>query len=140
MDEDDCLAVVQKYGTHYYTRADMGGKLTQVSSIQESYFSSQSTVETSNAVQTSFGASVSGYGQSASGSVSYAQTKTDNTDQQAEYESKTTKSSVIHKGRAPGSFGWLTNNLCVSTFVFCCRTSSGQQRRPFNVVRLGILN
>ena len=109
--------MVQNFGTHYYTKADMGGKLTQISSMQDNYFFSQSSTETSNSMEMSFGASVSGYGNAASASVSYATTQTDDTSQQSEHESKTTKSSIITKGGAPGAFGPAEdNNAAPSTW------------------------
>lgn len=52
------LPIVEKYGTHYYTSADMGGKLVMMSSISTSLTSSTSSRSVQQSTKMSFSAKV----------------------------------------------------------------------------------
>ena len=101
----DYFTLFAKYGTHYYRKAVLGGKLVQISSTSHSYTSSKSESEYNDRVQAGFSASAGGWGISASASGDYSQQEQGKRSEQAQYEENTSKSSIISYGGAPGSFG-----------------------------------
>ena len=104
-DSDAMIALVEKYGTHYYTSANMGGKLVMTTSTSSSKAATTSESSTTKAVQISFSAKVSGYGANADAAGSYSKATSENDAAQSDFESSSTHSSIISYGGAPGSFG-----------------------------------
>lgn len=83
----------------------MGGKLTMTMSTEYSLSSQFNSAQMSEMATYSFSAAVSGWGVSASAAGSYAESVTDSSSSQTQFEQQTTKSSIITYGGAPGSFG-----------------------------------
>ncbi|KYQ92323.1 hypothetical protein DLAC_06286 [Tieghemostelium lacteum] len=102
--ETEMYEYLLKYGTYYYKTAIMGGKLTQVSVVDSSFESSSTSSEMEQHTKLSFGASVKApmfnakfdYAQSDDYQVSFSSQK--------EYESKSSRSTLITYGGAPASF------------------------------------
>lgn len=61
--------LVQKYGTHYYQTATLGGKLQMFSSITKSHYFSQTQTETTFSLDASLSAKVSSKAGSVGGGV-----------------------------------------------------------------------
>ena len=97
--------IVAKYGTHYYTSADMGGKLTIATSTSQQASSVMSQTQLKQSTQASFSAKVSGWGFNADAAGEYAASIGLDTSTQASFEGNSTHSSVMSYGGAPGSFG-----------------------------------
>jgi hypothetical protein len=101
---EDALQLMFKYGTHYYKSATLGGKLTQVSVVDKTFESASTEDQLRQQSELSFGGAVSAPVFSAS--VSYTgSSDSDITEQsRSEYESSSSKSTVITHGGAPGAF------------------------------------
>lgn len=99
------LSVVKKYGTHYYTSADMGGKLTMTTSTTMTTDTFSSSISTEKAVEASMSAKVSGWGANAEAAASFSKASSGTEEFQSTFESTSTHSSIIAYGGAPGSFG-----------------------------------
>lgn len=109
----DVLPLMKKYGTHFYNTATLGGRLRQVTVLDSSYESTQSEFEIQKSADISFAASVSGTLLSADASLSLdlagSLDSSTSSAQQSEYESSTSRSTVITYGGPPGSFGPTTS-------------------------------
>ncbi|PRP86507.1 hypothetical protein PROFUN_05289 [Planoprotostelium fungivorum] len=73
--------------------------------LDKSHTQSKTKRETKSSLSASAQASFSGWGYSGSASVSYSGQQSDSAEKQKEFESKTSKSSVLASGGAPGSYG-----------------------------------
>lgn len=104
-EDDSMLKVVEKYGTHYFIEAEMGGKLLMTTSTAESYYSTQGEQSVSQSVQTSFSAKVSGYGANADAAADYSSATSDGSTNQNDFETASSHSTIISRGGAVGSFG-----------------------------------
>jgi hypothetical protein len=102
---DDVVAMIDKYGTHFYQQAVLGGKLRQVTSVSKSYSSSKTKSELEQNSQLSFGASVTSPVFSVSGDFSDSIDTSVSASEQQSFESSSTHSTVIPYGGPPGSFG-----------------------------------
>lgn len=102
---DDVVAMIDKYGTHFYQQAVLGGKLRQVTSVSKSYSSSKTKSELEQNSQLSFGASVTSPVFSVSGDFSDSIDTSVSASEQQSFESSSTHSTVITYGGPPGSFG-----------------------------------
>lgn len=106
------LRVIEKYGTHFYDHAVLGGRLRQVTTMSSGSRNSKTKEEINEQASLSFSASVSVPVFSASGSVSLSGSidSSSNSEDQSEYESNSFRSSVITYGGPPGSFGPTTSD------------------------------
>lgn len=102
---DDILDMIDKYGTHFYQRAVLGGKLRQVTSVSKSHASSKTKTELESNAQRSFGASVTSPVFSVSGDYSDSIDSSISASDQQTFESASTHSTVLTYGGPPGSFG-----------------------------------
>ena len=101
----DVVDMIEKYGSHFYSNAVLGGRLSQVTSVSSSFASSKTSSELEAHAKLSFGASVSSPIFSVSGGFSGSIDSSITTEQQEEFESSSTRSSVLTYGGPPGSFG-----------------------------------
>eukprot|EP00029_Vermamoeba_vermiformis_P004855 TRINITY_DN1552_c0_g1_i1.p1 TRINITY_DN1552_c0_g1~~TRINITY_DN1552_c0_g1_i1.p1 ORF type:complete len:1041 (+),score=211.67 TRINITY_DN1552_c0_g1_i1:72-3125(+) len=99
------VKMIDKYGTHFYDSATLGGRLRQITSVSSVFASSKTSSELEKHAQLSFGASVSSPIFSVSGDFYGSIDSTITTEQQQEFEEEATHSSVITYGGPPGSFG-----------------------------------
>lgn len=83
----------------------MGGYVEQISATSNSHVQSQSSSQLKSQVEGSFSASLGGWGATVTGSIDYATASDKSTEQQQEYESSTSKSTIKSFGGLPGSFG-----------------------------------
>lgn len=102
---EDLTPVVARYGTHYYTSADMGGSLLVTTSTSHTATATMTNTERQVAAQASFSAKVSGYGANVDAASQFGLNTDVNQDTQDSFESNSTHSYVISYGGAPGSFG-----------------------------------
>jgi organic hydroperoxide reductase OsmC/OhrA len=101
----DMLPLLYKYGTHFYHRASLGGRLRQITSISKSMSNTKKSSEVSQHAAWSFSAAVSVPAFSASGNYAGSKDVTVTEDQQQEFEQESIRSSILTYGGAPGSFG-----------------------------------
>jgi hypothetical protein len=101
----DMSDLMTKYGTHYFVSGQLGGKLTSITSVSNSYSSRNSEASISQKAEASFSASASGWGFSGSASAS-ASYSTDSQKQSfQEFQQESTSSYILSYGGAPGTFG-----------------------------------
>eukprot|EP00029_Vermamoeba_vermiformis_P005898 TRINITY_DN2177_c0_g1_i2.p1 TRINITY_DN2177_c0_g1~~TRINITY_DN2177_c0_g1_i2.p1 ORF type:complete len:565 (-),score=41.60 TRINITY_DN2177_c0_g1_i2:843-2537(-) len=105
----DILKLMNKYGTHYYKSATLGGRLRQVTVIDSQFTSKSNEREIKESSKLSLTGAVAGeaYGVKASLTGAYASSKdsTITTEQQRDFESSSSRSRIITYGGPPGSFG-----------------------------------
>jgi hypothetical protein len=107
---NDVLRLFNKYGTHYYKKASLGGKLKQITSVDDTFEKSSTEQEMSEQSRLQFSAGVSGLDIfSASFSSSYSLQEESSFEQQREFQTSTSRSRIITYGGAPGSFGPSSN-------------------------------
>ncbi|EGG22993.1 hypothetical protein DFA_05123 [Cavenderia fasciculata] len=98
------FAMIQKYGTHYYVSATLGGQLKQFTSTTMTVTESEANSQYSQSLSTTFGASVS----SPAFSISADYASSDQTEGQQEQTSKflsqTERSTLLISGGGPGIF------------------------------------
>lgn len=99
------LPLLYKYGTHFYNRATLGGRLRQLTVVSKSMLKQKSSSEISQHVDWSFSASLAVPSFSADGSYSKTRDVSVTQEQQSEFESESIRSNVITYGGAPGSYG-----------------------------------
>jgi hypothetical protein len=102
---DDFVALINKYGTHYYKRATLGGKLKQVTTLEKSYFEKKSNSDIKAHTERSFGGSVSYKAFSVNGDYSDTSDSQTTSSSREEHEQNSYSSTVITYGGPPGSFG-----------------------------------
>lgn len=102
---EDVVAMIDKYGSHFYDSATLGGRLRQVTSVSSIFASSKTTTELEKHAQLSFGASVTSPLFSISGDFRGSLDSSITAESQLEFEESSTHSSVITYGGPPGSFG-----------------------------------
>ncbi len=106
------LPLMKKYGTHFYYTATLGGRLRQVIVLDSTYENTQSEFEISRSADISFAASIAGSLLSADGSLSMdlagSLDSSTTAEQQSQFETSSSRSTVITYGGPPGSFA---NNL-----------------------------
>jgi hypothetical protein len=102
---DDFVALINKYGTHYYKRATLGGKLKQVTTLEKSYFEKKSNSDIKAHTERSFGGSISSPVFRASGDYSDTSDSQTTSSSREEHEQNSYSSTVITYGGPPGSFG-----------------------------------
>ena len=107
---DDYLKLVKRYGTHYYKRATLGGKLKQITAMSKTLSKSKTEQEQSQSAQRSFGASISSPVFSVSGDYSDSSDSSVKGSDQQEFENQSSRSTVITYGGPPGSFGPSTSD------------------------------
>ncbi|KYQ93498.1 hypothetical protein DLAC_06194 [Tieghemostelium lacteum] len=103
-DSLDALKLVEKYGTHYYKNAFLGGKLTQFTVMSKSTSQSKSQNDMEENAEASFSASASEAGFQAGGSASGSIDKSMSHEEQAQMESSASRTSIQTYGGAPGTF------------------------------------
>ncbi|KYR01389.1 hypothetical protein DLAC_01978 [Tieghemostelium lacteum] len=112
----DMLAIIEKYGSHYYKSVSLGGKLSQITVISEQTKSEFSSSEVKESVKLSFSASVSSSIMNVHGSYSQSLDNEVTSQKQTEFNTKTTKTSVIVYGGAPGAYGPSDSDTSISSF------------------------
>eukprot|EP01132_Coremiostelium_polycephalum_P004349 gene4349-5443_t len=107
----DYIEMIEKYGTHFYTKATMGGSLKQIISTNSISAESESSSDWKESGRRTFAGSVSAgrYG-SLSGSYEDSIDSSITGEQQSNFESKSSRSRVITKGGKLGSFGPVEND------------------------------
>eukprot|EP01132_Coremiostelium_polycephalum_P007407 gene7407-9102_t len=101
----DFLSLIQRYGTHYYTSAVLGGKLTQVTSTEQSTSSVEDKKSVENKVSKAMSAKVTSPVLNVQASYSDSYAKDTNEDRMREFNEASSKSSIIVYGGLAGSFG-----------------------------------
>ncbi|KYQ91949.1 hypothetical protein DLAC_07190 [Tieghemostelium lacteum] len=101
----DMLAIINKYGSHYYKSVSLGGKLSQITVVSEKTRNEFESSEMKESIKLSFSASVSSPIGGVRGSYSQSLDNEVSTTRQSEFTSKTKKTSIIVYGGAPGSYG-----------------------------------
>lgn len=84
---------------------ELGGKLTMAISTSSSSGETDTSQSDSLSASYSFKAAASGFGVSASAAGDYASAKSTQNTNQTDFQSRSSKSSIITYGGAPGSFG-----------------------------------
>lgn len=101
-----CKAVVAQYGTHYYKKASLGGRLRQIFTMSEESYFSQSESETSKSATDTFGAGVSaGFLYSARVDTESSESSTSKMSSSEKFKQQSIKSKIMTYGGAPGLFG-----------------------------------
>jgi hypothetical protein len=101
---EDMLSIIDKYGTHYYRSVVMGGKLVQFSVTSEEYQSGSVKIELDAMAHAGFGGGAKLAKFSANANVDVTGSFKTALQKQYEFESNTTRSSIVTYGGAPGSF------------------------------------
>eukprot|EP01132_Coremiostelium_polycephalum_P003336 gene3336-4182_t len=103
-DVNDMVEILKKYGTYYFRTVTMGGRLTQITSMDYSFESDKTSSEIEESQKISFGMSIKAPMFSASGDFSESKDSQVTSEQQKTYENSTSRSSIITYGGAVGSF------------------------------------
>lgn len=103
-------SIIQKYGSHVYSSAILGGKLEQITTTSKAFRSSKTEHELEEHASLSLSASVSGPAFSGSGTFSGSVDSTTTGQSQNDYQEETSRSTIITHGGPPGSFGPTTSD------------------------------
>jgi hypothetical protein len=102
---NDAALLMMEYGTHFIHTATLGGRLRQLSSVDESFESGKTSRELAEHAEISFSASISAPVLSASGSY-YQSTDSSTTESaQNDFMESSSRSKLIIYGGTPGAFG-----------------------------------
>jgi hypothetical protein len=101
----DAAEVIEKYGTHYYRSAVLGGKLSVMSVVDKKYEQNSESRHLAQQSELTFSAGVSAPVMSVKGEFSDSFEHEIDSTSRGEYEASSTRSSVLTFGGAPGSFG-----------------------------------
>eukprot|EP01133_Synstelium_polycarpum_P011976 gene11976-13973_t len=102
---DDFLRLIGKYGTHYYKSSILGGSLKQITTISEQDIKEIGSKEVEDHSSKSLSITVSSPKLNVHSKYSDSQSKTTKEDTERKLNEKTSKSSIITYGGAPGSYG-----------------------------------
>jgi len=101
---DQMVKVIGRFGNTYYKSATMGGSLTQVTMIKDSYTKGRDQLETKKHIDYTMAASVSSPVFSVSAEYSKSDDVDFSSDSLTEFSSGTESTKVITKGGPPGAF------------------------------------
>lgn len=99
VNETAMLGVIRKYGSHFYNKAALGGKLSQVTFVETTAFESMSSKDIEENSQIHFAASVSAPIFSARVSTSYSSNVQQSEEKQEQFSKSTSRTSVITYGQ-----------------------------------------
>jgi hypothetical protein len=109
-DKVSMIAMMKKYGTYFYDNVVLGGKLKQVTILDQNFESQRSKDELVQNAQKSFSGTISAPMFSASGSYDESIDSSIKSDQQSKFETSSQRTTVITYGGPPGSFGPALSN------------------------------
>jgi hypothetical protein len=101
---EGALLLLEKYGTHYYKSAVLGGKLSLVTVVDKQWETSTTSNFLQQHSELSFGAGVSSSAFSVDGSFSQTKDSEVSEESRQEYESASSRSTILTEGGSPGSF------------------------------------
>jgi len=109
-DNTTMMALMKKYGTYFYDNVVLGGKLKQVTILDQNFESQRSRNELVQNAQKSFSGTVSAPMFSGSGGYDSSIDSSIDSDHQSKFESSSQRTTVITYGGPPGSFGPALSN------------------------------
>eukprot|EP01132_Coremiostelium_polycephalum_P009062 gene9062-11100_t len=98
------ISLIQKYGTHYYSSATLGGNLRQITVTSESTDSTERKNSVSKKVAKEMSAKVSSPVFGVSGSYSDSKDADTNEESMSEFRKKTSKTNLLIYGGQPGAY------------------------------------
>eukprot|EP01133_Synstelium_polycarpum_P003856 gene3856-4456_t len=106
----DFLKLIEMYGTHYYKSSILGGVLKQITSIDEVEMKDDRKKEVEDHVSKSMSIKVNSPKFNVHSEYSDSQSSTNNEESEKKFSEKTSKSSIITYGGAPGAYGPSNDN------------------------------